>query len=37
VLSDVTVSPVEEFSGLNKARLGTFIAHCRECAEFWLC
>jgi hypothetical protein len=37
VLSGVTVSPVEEFSGSNKTWLGKFIAHCRECAEFWLC
>ena len=37
VLSDVSVSPVEEFSGPNKARLRDFIVHCRQCAEFWLC
>jgi hypothetical protein len=33
----VTPSPVEEFSGSNKALLRDFVIHCRECAEFWLC
>ena len=33
----LAISPVEEFSGANKAVLRGFITHCRTCTEFWLC